>query len=135
MRSDAARRIIAGFVEGVFMKRFVISFLAVLTLGFAAVVGAHTTVAKTRPAADTPLESSPPTIEIEFKHAMQMTSVVVLDGATKSERKLAFTPTTSAALITIKDPALQAGRNELRWKGLSKDGHVITGTLVFVVSP
>lgn len=114
------------------MKRFVVGFPAVLALGFAFAAGAHTAVTKTRPAADTPLESSPPTIEIEFKHAMQMTSVVVLDAG-KSERKLTFTPATSATLITIKDPALQAGRNELRWKGLSKDGHVINGTLVFVV--
>jgi methionine-rich copper-binding protein CopC len=51
----------------------------------------------------------------------------------RSKRKLTFTPATSAALITINDPALQVGRNEIRWKGLSKDGHVITGTLVFVV--
>ena len=114
------------------MKRFILGSLALLALAVAVGAGAHTTVAKTRPATDTPLDSSPPTIELEFKHAMQMTSVVVLDAA-KSERKLAFTPATSAALITINEPALQAGRNELRWKGLSKDGHVITGTLVFVV--
>ena len=33
----------------------------------------------------------------------------------------------------MDEPALQVGRNEIRWKGLSKDGHVISGTLVFVV--
>src|SRR5687768_6893008 len=114
------------------MKRFVVACLALLACGFTLGVGAHTVVEKTKPASDAPLDSSPPTIEVQFKHAMQMTSVVVLDAA-KSERKLTFTPATSAALITINDPALQVGRNEIRWKGLSKDGHVITGTLVFVV--
>jgi methionine-rich copper-binding protein CopC len=114
------------------MKRLVLASLALLAGGFALGVGAHTVVEKTKPATDAPLDSSPPTIEVQFKHAMQMTSVVVLDAA-KSERKLTFTPATSAALITINDPALQVGRNEIRWKGLSKDGHVITGTLVFVV--
>jgi methionine-rich copper-binding protein CopC len=107
MRTHLARRIIQAFLEGVFMKRFVVGFPAVLALGFAFAAGAHTAVTKTRPAADTPLESSPPTIEIEFKHAMQMTSVVVLDAG-KSERKLTFTPATSATLITIKDRS--AGR-------------------------
>jgi methionine-rich copper-binding protein CopC len=116
------------------MKRFVLSCLAALALGFALGVSAHTTVAKTNPAADAALTSSPPKIEVTFKHAMQMTSVVVVDAA-KSERKLTFTPATSATLVTINDPALQAGRNEIRWKGLSKDGHVINGTLVFVVKP
>lgn len=114
------------------MKRFVVSSLALLGLAVALGAGAHTTVEKTNPATDAPLDSSPPTIEVQFKHAVQMTSVVVLDAA-KSERKLAFTPATSAALITINEPALQVGRNEIRWKGLSKDGHVINGTLVFVV--
>ena len=114
------------------MKRFILGCLAVLGLAVALGAGAHTKVEKTRPATDAPLDSSPPTIEIQFKHAVQMTSVVVLD-AEKSERKLAFTPATSAALITINEPALQPGRNEIRWKGLSKDGHVISGTLIFVV--
>ena len=114
------------------MKRFVLGCLAVLALVVAFGAGAHTTVEKTKPATDAPLDSSPPTIEIQFKHAVQMTSVVVFDAA-KSERKLTFTPATSAALITINEPALQPGRNEIRWKGLSKDGHVITGTLVFTV--
>lgn len=116
------------------MKRFVFSSIAVFMLGLASGAGAHTVVEKANPATDAPLASSPPKIEITFKHAMQMTSVVVVDAA-KAERKLAFTPTTSAALITINDPALQAGRNEVRWKGLSKDGHVIGGTLVYEVKP
>jgi methionine-rich copper-binding protein CopC len=114
------------------MKHFVLGCLALLALVVALGAGAHTTVEKTKPATDAPLDSSPPTIEIRFKHPVQMTSVVVLDAA-KSERKLAFTPATSAALITISEPSLQVGRNEIRWKGLSKDGHVITGTLLFVV--
>ena len=116
------------------MKRFVFSSIAAFMLGLAFGAGAHTVVEKTNPATDAPLASSPPKIEITFKHAMQMTSVLVIDAA-KVERKLAFTPATSAALITINAPALQAGRNEIRWKGLSKDGHVINGKLVFEVNP
>ncbi len=116
------------------MKRLVLGCLALLGLVVALGAGAHTTVEKTRPATDAPLDSSPPTIEIQFKHAVQMTSVVVLDAA-NSERKLTFTPATSATLVTLDGPALQVGRNEIRWKGLSKDGHVIGGTLVFVVKP
>ena len=116
------------------MKRSVPGSLALLALMVAFGAGEHTTVEKTKPASDAPLDDSPPTIEVQFKHAMQMTSVVVLDAA-KSERKLTFTPATSATLITINDPALQAGRNEIKWKGLSKDGHVIAGTLVFIVKP
>ncbi len=116
------------------MKRFALSAVAVFMLGLAFGASAHTVVEKTNPATDAPLASSPEKIEITFKHAMQMTSVVVVDAA-KGERKLTFTPVTSAAIIAIVAPALQAGRNEIRWKGLSKDGHVISGKLVYEVKP
>jgi methionine-rich copper-binding protein CopC len=63
------------------MKHFVLGCLALLALVVALGAGAHTTVEKTKPATDAPLDSSPPTIEIRFKHPVQMTSVVVLDAA------------------------------------------------------
>ncbi len=116
------------------MKRFVLSFLALPALIFALAAGAHTTVAGAKPENGAVLDHSPPSIELKFKHAVQMTSIVVTE-ADKSERKLAFAPTTSTALITIDNPELKVGRNEIRWKALSKDGHVIGGTLTYVIKP
>ena len=112
------------------MKQLVLSTLAVFALASAA--GAHTTVESAKPTSGAVLDRSPATIEIRFKHAVQMTSIVVLE-ADKSERKLAFAPAASATLVTIDKPALHDGHNEIRWKALSKDGHVISGTLVYEV--
>jgi methionine-rich copper-binding protein CopC len=61
-----------------------------------------------------------------------MTSVIVLDAA-RAERKLTFEPTTRTQVVAIVGPNLAPGRNELRWKALSEDGHVISGSLSYVV--
>lgn len=116
------------------MKRFAVGSIALLAVVFALAAGAHTTVESAKPPNEAVLERSPPTIEIKFKHTVQMTSLVVVE-ADKSERKLAFAPTTSTAVITIDNPDLKVGRNEIRWKGLSRDGHVIGGTLAYVIKP
>jgi copper resistance protein C len=116
------------------MKRFVLGGFAVLALVASLEGHAHTTVQSAKPPDGAELDRSPPAIEVKFKHPVQMTSIVVLQ-ADKSERKLAFKPAASAALVTIDNPGLNVGRNEIRWKALSKDGHVIDGKLIYVVKP
>ena len=96
---------------------------------------AHTNVASTSPKNGAVLEQSPPTIKINFEHPVRMTSVVVLAAAGQPERKLQFSPTESASTFTVTDPALAPGRNEIQWKALSRDGHVISGSLILVIKP
>ena len=80
------------------------------------------------------LEQSPPVIEIRFLGSISLSSVVVVD-ASKAERKLEFTPHAAAAVFQLPNPQLAAGKSEIKWKGLSKDGHVVTGSLVYEVKP
>jgi methionine-rich copper-binding protein CopC len=35
----------------------------------------------------------------------------------------------------VHDPKLSNGRNEVKWKALSKDGHAISGSIIIVVKP
>jgi copper resistance protein C len=114
------------------MKSFILGSLAALAFVFAAAPGAHTTVESANPPNEAVLEQSPSRIELKFKHPVQMTSIVAL-GTDKVERKLTFAPAASAAVVTVDNPALKPGRNEIRWTALSKDGHVIDGTLVYVI--
>ncbi len=97
---------------------------------FTAVSLAHTT-ATTSPKSGTVLTQSPPTIEIKFEHEASLTSVVVLEG--KSERKLEFAPKGSAKAFTVSNANLLPGRNQVQWKALSKDGHVVSGSLILVI--
>jgi copper resistance protein C len=111
-------------------RRWILSALAALALPVAAL--AHTTVASTTPENGAVLAASPPVIEISFKAPANLTSVVVVAPG-QAERKLEFEPRASATTFKLASPALVAGRNEIQWKALSKDGHVISGTLVLTI--
>jgi methionine-rich copper-binding protein CopC len=95
---------------------------------------AHSTMQSSSPPSGATLERSPPLIEIRFHAAINLTSVVVVD-ASKVERKIEFSPHGSATVFQLANPRLAAGHNEVRWKGLSKDGHVVDGTLVYEIKP
>ena len=114
------------------MNRRLLLSIALLAASFGA--GAHTALTGAKPADGATLESSPAAIEITFEHAVQMTSIsVVADKA--EERKLTFTPTASSTVFTVDKPALTNGHNEVHWKALSKDGHVVTGKLTYTIKP
>jgi methionine-rich copper-binding protein CopC len=114
------------------MNRRLFLYIGLLSVSLAA--GAHTALKAAKPADGATLDTSPASIEIAFEHAVQLTSVsVVADKAT--ERKLTFTPTASSTVFTVDKPALAAGHNEVHWKALSKDGHVVTGKLTYVIKP
>jgi copper resistance protein C len=109
--------------------------IAMLLLAFPfAGVLAHTSVATTTPKTGSTLEQSPPVIEIQFREEARLTSVVVVEPG-KAARKLAFEPTGAATSFKIPDAKLAAGRSEIQWKALSKDGHVASGTIVLVIKP
>ena len=95
---------------------------------------AHSTVKRTSPASGSVLSASPARIVIELNEEARLTSVVAV-AADETERKLPFSPAGSALSFTVEAPGLAAGRNEVRWKALSKDGHPIAGTIILVIKP
>lgn len=114
------------------MNRRLFVCIALLSTAFAA--GAHTTIKSAEPADGAVLDRSPPSIAITFEHAVQMTSVsVVAENA--AERKLTFATASGGTVVTVANPGLAAGHNEIHWKALSKDGHVITGKLTYTIKP
>ena len=102
-------------------------------LGSSAPVLSHTTVTGTTPGDGAVLEASPSVIEIRFQHAARLTSVM-LHHAGEPQRRLEFTPAGSATEFELTDPRLGPGDNEIEWKALSGDGHVISGTLNYTVN-
>jgi hypothetical protein len=73
-------------------------------------------------------------VTITFNEPARMTSIVVVEAG-KPERKLEFMPGGSATVFMVHNPNLATGRNEIKWKALSKDGHPISGTIVIVIKP
>jgi methionine-rich copper-binding protein CopC len=108
--------------------------LVALLSSVPALATAHTSIRSTVPANEAVLAESPASIEITFEHIAQLTSVVVATGD-RAPRELAFEPRGNAFTFRVTEPRLAPGRNEVRWKGLSSDGHVIGGTLVYTVEP
>ncbi|MET0658594.1 MAG: copper resistance CopC family protein [Steroidobacteraceae bacterium] len=95
---------------------------------------AHSSLTRTVPANGAVLDASPAVIEMSFRDAVRLTSVVVVKPD-RTQLTLTFTPAGSAASFKVNRPQLAPGRNEIRWKALSKDGHVIGGTLLFTLEP
>jgi methionine-rich copper-binding protein CopC len=60
---------------------------------------------------------------------------MVVVEAGKPERKLEFMPTGRAKSFRANNPDLGEGRNEIRWKALSKDGHPVSGSIIVAVKP
>jgi len=68
-----------------------------------------------------------------FGEPTRLTAVSVV--AAGEERKLAFTPEDSATEFSVTAPALAPGRNEVQWRALSLDGHVVEGSVIIVIKP
>ena len=94
----------------------------------------HTTVAEIVPRNGSVLEQSPDTVEIRFAHSARLTSAVLL-GEDKQERRLEFIPSGNSDTFKFPAPDLGPGRNEIKWKALSDDGHVISGSLIYTIKP
>jgi copper resistance protein C len=99
-----------------------------------ALASAHTAAISTNPKSGSVLQQSPPAVEITFKDAVRMTSVVLVQQG-KAERKLTSSPQASATTFKIENPQLEPGPNEIRWIALSKDGHVIKGVIELTLKP
>ncbi|MFC4312371.1 copper resistance protein CopC [Steroidobacter flavus] len=109
--------------------------LAALVMTFIATAAmAHSTLKSTVPPSDSVLSASPPEVVINFNEPARLVSVIVA-RAGAPERKLQFTPVAESTTFNVAAPALENGRNEIKWRALSKDGHPISGTIVIVVKP
>ncbi len=93
---------------------------------------AHSTLRSSTPASGSVLTASPPSITLDFNEATRLVSVgvVTADG----ERRLRMTPSGSATRFsTAATPNLPRGRNAIRWRAISRDGHPVEGTIILVV--
>jgi methionine-rich copper-binding protein CopC len=117
------------------MKSLISTFLgASLLLALATPLSLAHTTATTSPKSGSVLSASPASIEIKFEHEASLTSVALV-VAGKPDRKLDYAPKGSAKSFAIANANLVTGRNEIQWKALSKDGHVVSGSIVLTIDP
>lgn len=92
---------------------------------------AHTTLQSSTPASGSIVAQSPERLALVFIEPTRLTSVTLVTAA--GERRLDFAPSGSALEFHIDAPDLAAGRNEVQWRALSRDGHVVEGSIIVMV--
>lgn len=113
--------------------RQIIAALFAACLMWVAPAAAHTTLERSSPASGSVLTQSPAQLTLTFGEPTRLTSVAVATAS--GERRLDFAPSGSATTFTVVSPQLAAGRNEVRWRALSRDGHPVEGSIIIVVRP
>ncbi len=113
------------------MMRLTPAALALIVMTVPAVVQAHTALQSVSPASGSVLTQSPPVLRLTFLEPASLTSLMLVTAA--GERPLSFTPTGRALTFTAARPGFARGRNEIRWRALSRDGHVVEGSIIVVL--
>lgn len=109
-------------------KLAIAALFAVIPLSVAV---AHTALRGSSPASGSVLTRSPPELSLAFIEPARLTSLTLVNAA--GERRLGFAPTGSALIFKSPKPGLARGRNEVRWRALSRDGHVVEGSIIVVL--
>jgi methionine-rich copper-binding protein CopC len=102
-----------------------------LLLAPASALLAHTALKSSSPKSGTVLTQSPPVLTLTFAQSTRLTSLKLVNTA--GEKPLPFKPGGKALTFTTAKPVLVPGRNEIRWRALSQDGHVVDGSIILVL--
>lgn len=111
--------------------------LGAIVLGLACTAAqatAHTSLVTASPASGSVLTASPPAIVLTFHEPTRVASATVATASTPA-RRLNVSPRSATRVVTLAAPRLGLGRNEVRWRALSADGHVVEGLVILVLRP
>ncbi len=116
------------------MKR--VAFLLTLAgLALASPVHAHSLLLSSMPAADA-VVSGPPAVSLRFNNRIEKTLCRIRLVSPRGETQtLAVRNGGAVDALEAPLPPLAAGRYRVDWRVLSTDGHVVSGTFAFSVSP
>jgi methionine-rich copper-binding protein CopC len=108
------------------------------TLLMAAPAFAHAHLASASPAPDASVATAPAALGLHFTEGLDLafSGVVVEDhsGATVTTGAATLKPGDDRTLIVPLSGALKAGRYEVTWHALSKDGHKTRGSYHFTIT-
>ena len=99
----------------------------------AAPARAHTRLLEATPADGSTLRTAPRQLQLVFSEAVHVTALSIQAAGAAAPRKLAPLPRQPASKFAFDLPALAAGSYELRWRALSDDGHLASGSIRFTL--
>ena len=121
--------------HGVTQRLAAIVATAAFALSLAGAAAAHSRPETTAPADGEVVAAAPAVISISFDKPMRVTTIELTgaDGeAFALERTDEMAPVTR---FEATPPPLPAGRYTVTWRGLSEDGHAMSGRFSFEVQP
>ena len=123
--------------HGVTQRLAAIVATAAFALSLAGAAAAHSRPETTAPADGEVVAAAPAVIAISFDKPMRVTTIE-LTGADGDGDTFALERTDGTAPVTrfeATPPPLPAGRYTVTWRGLSEDGHAMSGRFSFEVRP
>jgi methionine-rich copper-binding protein CopC len=94
---------------------------------------AHVHLHDSSPADGSRLAAAPATLILGFSEPAQLTALSLLQEQGRSWKLSA--PPEAQLRLSVPLPPLAPGSYHLRWRALSRDGHVVAGELRFSIAP
>ena len=107
--------------------------MAAMALLAALPAHAHTRLLESTPADGSTLQAAPRQLQLVYSEAARLTALTIQAAGAATTQKLGPLPQQAAAKFTIDLPPLAAGSYQLKWRALSDDHHVASGSINFVV--
>ena len=96
--------------------------------------GAHAHLEGAVPADGSIISAAPAELVLRFSEPARLTSLSMSRTGTPEPVKFGSLPTVTGAEIRLPAPALLPGSYELRYRVLSADGHIVSGTIHFAIA-
>ena len=94
---------------------------------------AHTQLLQATPADGSTVESPPRQLRLVFSEAASLTALSIRKAGDATEKKIAPLPKQAAATFLIDLPPLTAGGYLVKWRALSDDNHLASGSIRFTL--
>jgi methionine-rich copper-binding protein CopC len=103
---------------------------------FPLLAGAHAHLKESEPADGSVITPFPGKFVLRFSEPAQLTALTLLKTGVREPLKIAALPAVTSTEITIPAPVLSVGPGsyELRYRVLSADGHIMSGSVHFTIA-
>jgi methionine-rich copper-binding protein CopC len=95
---------------------------------------AHAHLQQASPAEGSVVSSAPAQFILKFSEAAQLTALSLQKQGEPQAQKIQPLPTAASAEIRVTAPRLEPGVYELRYRVVSADSHVVSGSVHFTVA-
>lgn len=98
-----------------------------------ALASAHSRLEQSTPAADSVIASMPEEVVLRFSAPLRVTSLIIRSEGEGEERVLDVSAAPYADTLQAKAPKLAPGTYRLEWRGVGRDGHIMSGHVRFTI--